>query len=92
MLQLAGEGLLLALAQGLREARELTRPNPGELQDRIWDGDDDRPAPILRPLPIDLEDLAVDTSKPPLPMEVAIDLHTGAVCPQTALTLRQSRE
>jgi len=69
LLQLAGDGLLLALAQGVQGAPDLARRCAEQLRERSWEGDDDladqldaalgdRPAPMLRPLLVDLEELA----------------------------------
>lgn len=68
-LQLASEGLLVALAQGVERVSELAHECTSALRARGWEGDEDlaeqlgaalgeRPSPMLRPLPVDLEGLA----------------------------------
>jgi hypothetical protein len=69
VLQLAGDGLVLALAQGVEGAPDLARRCGAELRDRGCEGHDDlarqldallgdRPAPQLQALPVDLDELA----------------------------------
>src|ERR1700716_783034 len=66
VLQLAGDGLLAALAQDVEGAVELAGRCAAELRERAWEGDEEladqlesalevRPAPGLRPLPARLE-------------------------------------
>ena len=96
LLQRAGDGLLVALVQGVEEAPELTRRCVMQLRARAWEGDDelacqleaalgDRPAPMLRPLPVDLEELAGVLEGDPAHGGGRIDLHTGEVWPQAAI-------
>jgi hypothetical protein len=67
-LQLAGDGVIAALIQRLDGAPELARDLVVALRQRGWDGDDEpaeqldaplggAPAPMLRALPVDLEEL-----------------------------------
>ncbi len=96
LLQLAGDGLLLALAEGAVGAPDLARRCAEQLRGRAWAGDDDladqldaalsdRPAPMLRPLPVDLEELAGILEGDPAHGGGRIDLRTGEVWPQAAI-------
>jgi len=96
LLQLAGDGLLLALAQGVEGAPDLARRCAEQLRERAWEGDDDlalqldaalgdRPAPMLRPLLVDLEELAGILEGDPAHGGGRIDLRTGEVWPQAAI-------
>ena len=96
LLQRAGDGLIIALAQGVEEAPDLSRRCARQLRARAWEGDDDlaeqleaalgdRPAPMLRPLPVDLEELAGVLEGDPAHGGGRIDLHTGEVRPQAAI-------
>jgi len=64
-----GDGLIAALSGRVPDAAALARACVTELRDRGWDGDDELadqldgllgtgPAPLLRALPVDLEELA----------------------------------
>ena len=68
-LQLIGDGLIAAVGRRVLDAAALARACVTELRDRGWDGDDELaaqldgllgtgPAPLLRALPVDLEELA----------------------------------
>jgi hypothetical protein len=68
-LQLLGDGLLAAIAQEVEGALALGLTCAAMLRSRDWSGDDDLaellerlvgrgPTPVLRPLPVDLEELA----------------------------------
>lgn len=94
-LQLAGDGLIISLAQGMAGAPDLARCCAEQLRERAWEGDDDladqldaalgnRPAPMLRPLPVDLEELAGILEGDPAHGGGRIDLRTGEVWPQPA--------
>ena len=94
--QLAGDGLLVALAQGVAGATELARRCAEQLRERAWEGDDDladqldvalgdRPALLLRPLPVDLEELAGILEGDPAHGGGRIDVRTGEVWPQAAV-------
>jgi hypothetical protein len=93
-LQLGGDGLLVALGQGVDGARPLASRCAAALRERAWEGDDhladqleaalgQRPAPLLRPLPVDLEELADVLEGDPAYGGGRIDLRTGDVWPQS---------
>ncbi|MDR0358504.1 MAG: UPF0158 family protein, partial [bacterium] len=95
-LQLAGDGLLIALRHGEPRARELADQCVARLHQRSWDGDEeladqllaalDRgPTPLLRPLPVDLQELASVLEGDPAEGGGWIDLRTGEVVPQSVL-------
>lgn len=95
-LQLAGDGLLVALAQSGEGACGLAHRCAGGLRERAWTGDEDladqleaavgeRPAPLLRPLAVDLEELATILEGDPTHGGGRIDLHTGEVWPQAVI-------
>jgi hypothetical protein len=92
VLQFAGDALLLALAQSVDAASGVARNCDSELRKRSWDGDDhladqlevalgERPAPMLRPLPVDLEVLAAIFEGDPTYGDGRIDVQTGEVWP-----------
>lgn len=96
VLQIVGDGLLVALLQQAEGAGEMARRCAGELRDRDWAGDDeladqldaalgDRPAPMLRPLAVDLDQLADILEGDPIHGGGQIDLRTGEVWPQAAM-------
>jgi hypothetical protein len=91
-LQLIGDGLLAALANQVEGAAETAASCATRLRDRGWPGDDEladqlearlgkRPTPMLRPLPVDLEELATVLEGDPTSGGGRIDLRTGAVLP-----------
>ncbi len=94
-LQLAGDGLIAALRQRVDGAAELARDLVVALRWRGWDGDDELadeldallggPAPMLRALPVDLEELAGILEGDPLSAGGRIDIRTGEVWPQPAI-------
>ena len=95
-LQLAGDGLMAAVIQRVEGAPELVRHLVLALRQRGWDGDDDLadqldamlgsgPAPMLRPVPVDLDELAGILEGDPLHGGGRIDLKTGEVWPQAAI-------
>jgi len=95
-LQLAGDVLHLAVTQGADGAAHLARRCASDLRQRGRDGDDnladqldaalgDRPVPMLRPLPVDLEQLAGILEGDPVYGGGRIDLRTGEVWPQAAI-------
>lgn len=101
--QLVGDGLLLALAQQVAGARDLAARCVAELRARDWEGDEELaaalaaglgtgPAPLLRPLPVDLEQLADVLEGDPLTSGGRIDLHTGQVWPQTLFDYAEETE
>ncbi|HEY5151875.1 MAG TPA: hypothetical protein VIJ23_19095, partial [Mycobacterium sp.] len=68
-LQLIGDGLVVALVLHARGAADLAVACEQALRERGWEGDDELadqlggllgtgPTPLLRPLPVDLEELA----------------------------------
>lgn len=95
-LQLAGDGLSAAVMQHVDGALELGRRFMLALRQRGWAGDADLadqldaqlgsgPAPMLRPLRVDLEELAGILEGDPLSAGGRIDLTTGEVWPQAAV-------
>jgi Uncharacterised protein family (UPF0158) len=95
-LQLAGDGLIAALMQGVGEAPELAGDLVVALRRRGWRGDDELadqvdallgsgPAPMLRALPVDLEELAGILEGDPLTAGGRVDVRTGEVWPQAAI-------
>ena len=95
-LQLAGDGLLTALAASVDGAALLARRCVEELRGRGWEGDDelatalsarlgDAPLPLLRSLPVDLDELASALEGDPASGGGRIDLRTGEVRPELAL-------
>jgi hypothetical protein len=95
-LQLAGDGLMAAVIQRVQGAPELVGYLVVALRQRGWDGDDDLadqldallgsgPAPMLRPLPVDLDELAGILEGDALQDGGLIDLTTGEVWPQAAI-------
>jgi hypothetical protein len=95
-LQVIGDGLLTALSQCVGAAAVLAEECAGELRDRGWEGDDvlaeqleaqlgHGPTPMLRPLPVDLDELATVLEGDPLTGEGRIDLRTGEVWPAAAV-------
>ena len=95
-LQLAGDGLSAAVMQHVDGALELGRRFMLALRQRGWAGDADLadqldaqlgsgPAPMLRPLRVDLEELAGILEGDPLNAGGRIDLTTGEVWPQAAI-------
>ena len=99
-LQLAGDGLLRALIGGTSRAADLARRCATELRSREWDGDAELadlleatlgigPAPPLRPIAVDLEDLAMVLEGDPLQIGGRIDLRSGEVWPAAAIEYAQ---
>jgi Uncharacterised protein family (UPF0158) len=95
-LQLAGDGVIAAVMQGVDGAAELARKLVVGLRQRGWDGDDEladqleaqlgsRPAAMLRGLPVDLEELAGILEGDPLSVGGRIDIRTGEVWHQAAI-------
>ena len=94
VLQLAGDGLLDAVAQDAEGAVELAAQCAAALRERCWDGDEDLadqlqaavgqgPTPLLRSLPVDLEELASLLEGDPLCGGGRIDLRSGDCWPQS---------
>ncbi|GAA1256155.1 hypothetical protein GCM10009609_19150 [Pseudonocardia aurantiaca] len=95
-LQLIGDGLLAALAAGLDGAREQADACASRLRTRGWYGDEEladqlqarlgtHATPMLRPLAVDLEELAGVLEGDPLSGDGRIDLLTGEVWTQSAI-------
>jgi len=95
-LQLIGDGLLIALGHGVEGAAPLAAECVDALQARGWDGDAELrealqarlgtgPTRLLRPLTIDLEELAMALEGDPAEGGGRIDLRTGEVWPQAAI-------
>ena len=95
-LQLAGDGLIAAVMQGVDGAAELARGLVVGLRRRGWEGDDELadqleahlgggPAAMLRALPVDLEELAGLLEGDPLSIGGRIDIRTGEVWSQAAI-------
>jgi hypothetical protein len=94
-LQLMGDGLIAALGQRVGGAEELARECATALGERGWEGDQELaavldarlggPVPLLRPLPVDLDELASVLEGDPVQGGGRIDLQTGDVWPQPAI-------
>ncbi len=95
-LQLIGEGLLGAVRGGIDGSAALALDCVSALQERRWDGDRELvevleaalgkgPTPLLRPVPVDLEELSMILEGDPVQGGGRIDLATGQVWPQSAL-------
>jgi hypothetical protein len=95
-LQLAGDGVIAAVMQHVEGAPELGRDLVLALRHRGWAGDADLadqldaqlgsgPAPMLRPLPVNLDELADILEGDPLNAGGRIDLTTGEVWAQAAI-------
>lgn len=89
-LQCVGDGLLLALAQGVTDAALRAGEHIAALRNRDLDGDEDLAieleamlglgqAPALRDLPIDLDELSLALEGDPLLTGGRLDLRTGEV-------------
>jgi len=92
VLQLAGDGLLDALAQGVEGAVDLAAQCAAALRERCWDGDEELAdqlqaalgwgaTPLLRSLRVDLEELASLLEGDPLCGGGRIDLRSGVCWP-----------
>lgn len=95
-LQLIGDGLSIALTQTVDGATELVPQCVAALLDRGWDGDseladqlssrlDAGPTPLLRALPVDLDELSMVLEGDPIQGGGRIDLRSGEVWPQSAI-------
>lgn len=89
-LQYVGDGLRLALAQGVTDAERRAREHIAALRVRDLDGDEDlaieleaalglAQAPALQDLPVDLDDLSLALEGDPLLTGGRLDLRTGEV-------------
>ena len=92
-LQLIGDGLLVAMTQNIGGARELAERCVTELRERDWEGDEDLvaaltarlgagPAPLLRSLPVHLDELVDVLEGDAVAGGGRIDLRTGEVWPE----------
>lgn len=95
-LQLIGDGLLAAVRDGAPGSGELARECADALIVRRWAGDHDladaleaalggAPVPMLRPLAVDLEELAMILEGDPVHGGGRIDRRTGEAWPQGAI-------
>jgi hypothetical protein len=95
-LQLIGDGLLATVRAGTDGSVGLARECVNALRGRDWSGDQELaealdaalgagPTPMLRPLPVDLEELSTILEGDPIQGGGRIDLTTGEVWPQSAL-------
>lgn len=95
-LQLIGDGVLAAVREGADGADDLARRCITALEERRWTGDQELaealnaalgagPTPMLRPLPVDLEELSMILEGDPVQGGGRIDLRTGEVWPQSAI-------
>src|SRR5262249_45185394 len=93
VLQLAGDGLLHAVAEGVRDATVLAARCAAALRERCWEGDEELAdqleaalnvgaTPMLRPLPVDLEQLASLLEGDPRYGGGRINLKTGDCWPE----------
>ena len=84
------------MRNGIDGSAELALDCVRALQERRWDGDRELmevleaalgkgPTPLLRPLPVDLEELSMILEGDPVQGSGRIDLATGQVWPQSAL-------
>lgn len=95
-LQLVGDGLLAAVADQPEGALDVAHEAAERLRERAWDGDDELAeqleaalgagaTPMLRTLPVDLEEVAMILEGDPVEGGGLIDLTTGEVLPQSFL-------
>ena len=95
-LQLIGDGLVVALDQGAPGAQGLAEICAELLGERRWDGDRDlalqllsrlgkAEIPALKPLPVDLEDLAMVLEGDPVQGGGRLDITSGEVWPMAAI-------
>jgi hypothetical protein len=95
VLQLAGDGLLGAVSRGVQEGAGLAAQCVAALRGRAWEGDEELadqlvamlnqgPTPTLRPLPVDLEQLASILGGDPQWGGGRIDLKTGECWPESS--------
>jgi hypothetical protein len=95
-LQLIGDGLLAAIRDRVDRSAELGAQCVAALSERRWDGDQELvnalkaamgtgPTPLLRPLLVDLEEVAMILEGDPDQGGGRIELTTGEVWPRAAL-------
>ena len=96
VLQLAGDGLLDAVGNGVQGAPELAAECAAALRQREWTGDEEladqleailnqSPTPMLRSIPVDLEELASILEGDPQWGGGRIDLNTGQCWPAASI-------
>jgi hypothetical protein len=94
-LQLVGDAVLVVAANGSSEASIFAQRCAAALGERDWEGDAELaaalaaaanagPAPLLRPVPVDLDELGSVLEGDPLHGGGRIDLRTGEVWPHFA--------
>ncbi len=99
-LQSLGDGLALAVQQRVPGAGELAEKCVLALRDRDWEGDEEQavqleavlgiaPTPLLRRLPVDLEELSLVLEGDPLSGDGRLDLRDGEVWSQPAIEYAQ---
>jgi hypothetical protein len=99
-LQLIGDGLISALAEQIEDAPELAADCISALSERGWHGDTELvehlqallgtgPTPMLRSLPIDLEELAGILEGDPIHGGGRVDVRTGEVWSRAAIDYAQ---
>jgi hypothetical protein len=95
-LQLIGDGLLAAVRDGIEGSAGVAMKCVDGLRERDWEGDHELAkaleavlgngtTPMLRPLPVDLEELAMILEGDPVHGGGGIDLTSGEVWPRPAL-------
>jgi len=95
-LQMIGDGLITALGQHVEGAGALTSRCVALLRERGWTGDDELAdqldgvtgtgaTPLLRALPVDLEELAGVLEGDPMDGDGRVDLRTGEVWSRPAI-------
>ena len=95
-LQLIGDGLGAALALRVDGVEDLASECVVALRERGWEGDEElaagldsrlgaAPAPLLRSMPVDLEELAAVLDGDPVQGGGRVDLRTGDVWPRAAI-------
>ena len=95
-LQLVGDGVLAAVEDGVDGSAGIAHELVARLRERDWDGDEELvrqlgsalgtgPDPVLQPLPVHLDDVAMVLEGDPVYGGGAIDLTTGEVWPQPVL-------
>ena len=102
-LQLLGDAVLMAVDALEREVEPAARWCVRELRDRGWEGDDElatqleaafgwTPAPLLRWVPVDLEELAAVLEGDPSRGGGRVDLRTGEVWPNSLFDIFEETE
>ena len=99
-LQSVGDGLAAAVQQQVPGAAELAEQCVLALRDRDWEGDEElavqleavlgiAPTPLLRRLPVDLEELSIVLEGDPLSGDGRVDLRDGEVWSRSAIEYAQ---